>query len=293
MADIINPEMLNKDGLVAILPYGVKPGLAFFRMPLKQLIWPFGLPEALVNGKVGDLEEVDEIICFPSKQVCYLPRFGVKSRISLMIVEPEALHKRYFRAARRLNKRFHKILTCNPALLRDIPNAVFLPYGTTWIPDWRTLEITKTRNLSLIASAKRHLEGHKLRHTMVNWLRENGIDADVIGRGYNSFEKKSDGLAPYRYSIVIENVRESSYFTEKLIDAFLTETVPIYWGAPNIGEFFYTEGMIICETFEDLKAAVMNADENGYNDKSIAIAVNKQRAADYEDLMTRAALAVR
>ena len=121
----------------------------------------------------------------------------------------------------------------------------------------------------------------------------NGIDADVIGRGYNSFEKKSDGLAPYRYSIVIENVRESSYFTEKLIDAFLTETVPIYWGAPNIGEFFYTEGMIICETFEDLKAAVMNADENGYNDKSIAIAVNKQRAADYEDLMTRAALAVR
>jgi len=37
----------------------------------------------------------------------------------------------------------------------------------------------------------------------------------------------------------------------------------------------------------------MNADENGYHDKSAAIAENKQRAAGFEDLMTRAALAVR
>lgn len=283
----------DTEGAIAVLPYKVKPGLAFSRMPLKQLIWPLGMPEALANGVVGDLKEDDEIICFPSKQVCYLPRFGVRAKISLMIVEPEALHRRYFLAARRLHKRFHRILSCNPALLRDIPNGVFFTYGTTWIPEWRTLDVVKTHNLSLIASAKRDLEGHKLRHSMVTWLRENTINADIMGRGYKSFEQKSDGLAPYRYSIVIENVRESSYFTEKLVDAFLSETIPIYWGAPNIGEFFDTEGMIICETFEDLKIAVMNADASGYDNKTAAIAHNKQRASDFEDLMVRVAHAVR
>jgi len=251
--DLERAEKVNKDSRIAILPYGVKPGLTFSRMPLKRLIWPFGMPEGLANGVVGDLNVDDDIICFPSKQVCYLPRFGVRARISLMIVEPEALHRRYFRAARRLHKRFHKILTCNSALLRDIPNGAYLPYGTTWVPEWRTLKIVKTHNLSIIASAKRDLEGHMLRHMIVDWLREEDIDAGVMGRGYKSFENKSEGLAPYRYSIVIENVRESSYFTEKLIDAFLTDTVPIYWGAPNIAEFFDTKGMIICETSRRIK----------------------------------------
>jgi hypothetical protein len=281
------------NGLTAILPYEIKPGLAFARMPLEKLIWPFGMPEDLANGVVGDLKGEDEIICFPSKQICYQPRFGVKARISLMIVEPEAVHRRYFRAARLLHRRFHKILTCNPALLGEIPNGIFFTFGTTWIPDWRTLDIAKTRNLSVIASGKRDFEGHRLRHSTVDWLRGNNIDADIMGHGYRSFERKSDGLAPYRYSIVIENVREPSYFTEKLIDAFLSETVPIYWGAPDIAQFFDIEGMIICESFEDVQKAVVSADKVGYNNKSEAIARNKQRAADFEDLMTRAALTVR
>ena len=42
------------------------------------------------------------------------------------------------------------------------------------------------------------------------------------------------------YSIAIESSQETNYFTEKLIDCLITKTIPVYWGCPNISEFFDT-----------------------------------------------------
>lgn len=78
----------------------------------------------------------------------------------------------------------------------------------------------------------------------------------MLGRGYDPFEHKQDGLLPYRYSVVIENVQEVDYFTEKLLHCMLCGTIPIYWGAPNIEEYFDVAGMIICNSLTDLQQAV-------------------------------------
>ena len=75
-----------------------------------------------------------------------------------------------------------------------------------------------------------------------------------MGRGYAPFEAKEDGLAPYRASVVIENSREPSYISEKLIDAALCRTLPIYWGAPDVADWFDPAGLIavvgVSGTFE-------------------------------------------
>jgi hypothetical protein len=42
------------------------------------------------------------------------------------------------------------------------------------------------------------------------------------------------------YSVVVESSNEQNYFTEKLIDCLITKTIPIYWGCPNISDFFDT-----------------------------------------------------
>ena len=83
------------------------------------------------------------------------------------------------------------------------------------------------------------------------------LQVQVLGRGYNPFEHKQDGLLPYRYSVVIENVQEVDYFTEKLLDCMLCGTLPIYWGAPNIEKYFDVAGMIICNSLIDLQQAVV------------------------------------
>ncbi len=49
---------------------------------------------------------------------------------------------------------------------------------------------------------------------------------------------KEKGIQDYKYSIAIENSSQENYFTEKIIDCLLLWSMPIYWGCPNISNFF-------------------------------------------------------
>jgi len=50
------------------------------------------------------------------------------------------------------------------------------------------------------------------------------------------------------FNVVIENVKHINWYN-KIGDNFLSKTVPIYWGCPNIEDFGYSEKGII--TFEN------------------------------------------
>jgi hypothetical protein len=113
-----------------------------------------------------------------------------------------------------------------------------------------------------------------------------------MGRGYRPFADKADGLAPYRYSIVIENLREPSYFTEKLVDALLCDTVPIYWGAPDIADFFDPAGIIACTSDAEIIEALSAMSDADYASRAMAIAENRRRALAFADLHGRAARAI-
>ena len=222
---------------VAFVPYGMQ-----FRklrdVRLDDLLWPIGRPPGLRGKTVADLVETDHVITFPRFWAFGLGASGISAQLSIMFAEPRTFHRHFMIFAQIFNKRFRFILTSDQILLARAPNALFFPFGGTWIQNWSDRDTTKTRNLSLIASKKKSLPGHKLRHRVAVWLARNGMEADVVGRGYKPFDDKADGLAPYRYSVVIENCQERGYFTKKIIDALLLKTVPIYWGAPDIEKFF-------------------------------------------------------
>lgn len=279
---------------VAIWDFNRKPRRDMAGTSLDEVHFPLGRPQRLHGGKIRDLGADDHLVTPPGTGLWLGMAAGVRAKLSIGIVEPKALHRRHMVFSRLAHRRFHRILTCNEALLKAVPNGIYFPFGWTWVPEWRELDLTKTRDISLIASAKRDLVGHKLRHDMVDWIRASGLEPsiDIVGRGYRPLERKSEGLASYRYSLVIENVREKSYFTEKLIDAFLCRTVPIYWGAPDIRNFFDPEGMIICETMDDLKAAIGSANAADYATRDAAMTRNQERAVPFADLYLRLAKAV-
>lgn len=273
---------------VAALPYGLVPGKKLASVPLDQLGWPLGCPERLKGGVVADLLPTDHLLVFPKTSVHYRLNRGTKARISLIMGEPKAIHAKHHALLRLTHRRFHRVLTFNPDLVRTLPNARFLAYGTTWVPDWQDLDLSKRKMCSLIASAKRDTEGHQLRHAIVEYCAGRA-DVDVMGRGYQPFERKSDGLAPYRYSVVIENTREQSYFSEKLIDAILCDTVPIYWGCPDIADFIDTRGMIICKNADDIKAALDMMSEQDYASRLPALQAARPAALSFCDIERRAA----
>ena len=284
--------MTGPNGTVAILPHAMKLGTRPSRLPLDDLIWPLGQPGALKGKHLGDLTAQDHLIVFPRETLHVRPSFGTRAKLSIVIMEPAAIHGLHLKLLRQTYRRFHRVLTTDEALLAAIPNGVFFPFGSTWVPDWHDLDTSKVRMCSLIASTKRSQEGHVLRHAIADWITSEGLDVDLMGGGYAPFKDKSDGLAPYRYSVVIENVAEKNYFTEKLVDAVLCQTVPIYWGCPNIAEFLDTSGMIICRSEADLQQAILSMSQADYTTRHPHLCAIKDKAANYGDIFTRAAEAV-
>lgn len=97
----------------------------------------------------------------------------------------------------------------------------------------------KEAPISAVASTKGFYPGHKTRLEVIDTLTNAGVEFDLFGRGRErEVDDKWDALAPYYFSIAIENSSQPDYFTEKIIDCFLTYTVPVYFGAPNISEYF-------------------------------------------------------
>ena len=286
--------MENKtEPAIAVLPYQSWKTFNLNSLSLDLLEWPLGRPDRLKNGTIRDMMKNDHLITFPRKSVFLFPRPLIKAKISVMIVEPDAIHNLYINISKYLHWRFYKILTKNKYLLEEIHNTSFFYFGSTFIQNSDKIDLQKKNMASLIASNQNKLTGHKLRHEVVQHIKNNNFNVSVIGRGYRPFENKEDGLKSYRYSIVIENTSELDYFTEKVIDACLLETIPIYWGAPNISKYFDTRGFIVCENIDQILQAIRTISIDDYNSKVEWIMKNKVKAAYHANCFKRAAQVIR
>lgn len=102
----------------------------------------------------------------------------------------------------------------------------------------------KTEDMSWILGAARGLRGHRIRMRFFEELRRSEPRVHLFGRAIRPVDDKWDGLAPYRFSLAVENSSSPDYWTEKIADCFLAWTVPLYWGAPNITDYFPREAVI-------------------------------------------------
>lgn len=150
----------------------------------------------------------------------------------------------------RFTAQFAKVVTCQPAIKHRqiIHTQQALPWhllNKTYDDLAQEDAPAKTKSLSMISSDKAFTAGHRQRVEFVERLtqRLNG-NIDHVGKG-TRIPNKWDGLADYKYTVVIENSSFRDYWTEKIADAFLAGCHPFYFGCPNIADYFpvgsYTE----------------------------------------------------
>jgi hypothetical protein len=72
---------------------------------------------------------------------------------------------------------------------------------------------------------------------------------------------KIEFMSTRKFNLCCENGQYPGYVTEKLLDAYMANTVPIYWGSPTVHRDFYPESMVwlnepdkFDEVLEGLKA---------------------------------------
>ena len=167
---------------------------------------------------------------------------------------------------------FDIIFTHNQDLLKIDSKFKWVPAQGFWIKEPKIYE--KSKMISMIASNKKMCEGHRLR---LEWVERLWGQVELFGRGFNEIALKEEGLCDYMFSVAIENGQYETYFTEKLLDCFATGTIPVYLGAPDIGEYFNKDGII------DLTDEFDVSDEIYYN-KMDAIKDNLERAKKMEIL---------
>ena len=69
-------------------------------------------------------------------------------------------------------------------------------------------------------------------------------------------EDKRSFLQRYKFTIAFENDSWPGYTTEKIVDAFLGKTIPIYWGNPNIENEFNSNSFINCHKFKNFEEVI-------------------------------------
>ena len=202
----------------------------------------------------------------------------------LFLIEPDEVTGM---AARVDARRFHTVFAHNPAVLCDaarFPRSVRFEHGGTWIlaRDFNaTADMMAAAKrhaasagsglVSFICGSKRLTRGHRIRHAL--WRAQNELHDDAAAVFFRSSaakdaallralvptprvpsltlgarpQEKVNALRAFCFHIAIENVARRGYFSEKLLDCFLTRTVPVYWGDPGVGSYFDVSGMVLVE----------------------------------------------
>jgi len=142
----------------------------------------------------------------------------------------------------------------------------------------------KNKLMSIIYSDKKFTDGHVKRHEFVRLLKAHfGDEVDIFGRGFRFVPDKGDAIVDYKYHIVIENSVFPHYWTEKLADAFLGWSLPIYYGCPNIADYFDLDSLVTID-IELPKQSILKIEkiieENSWDKRLSHIAEARRRILD-------------
>lgn len=225
---------------------------------------------------VRDQSVWDGITLFTDKTLSLVD--SVQSPIKVgVIMECRTLDPIAYRNALEFKDKFDYIFTHDSVLLELDPEKFkFIAADTICIDTPSMCIHEKTKMVSMTYSTKTFLPGHSFRHSLVKQcIPQIEQSVDLYGEGTGvRLQMKSDALRDYRFSIEVENDRLPNYFTEKLLDCFSTGTIPIYWGCPNIEDFFNVNGILQFSSAEEFTELMNNLTPELYEKKKMAVLSN-------------------
>ena len=133
----------------------------------------------------------------------------------------------------------------------------------------------KTRFATFCASNSQNYNA-KYRMNVVKYISQNYKQITCCGKVLNNTDgeylpfdtnKAIDYHKSYKFNFCFENAESKDnpkYITEKIMNAFMYRTIPIYWGCENINDFFNKEAFINCNglSYEEILQKIIEVDNN-------------------------------
>lgn len=164
-------------------------------------------------------------------------------------------------------------------------------WGLSWsYDDFMTKPIFKLKEnekiISTVTSDLCFYPGHLLRLNFLPYL--DTLDSVIYGKctkGVNSplhklknykgplKYNKDQGVFPYYYHFAAENSQEDGYFSEKLIDPILAESLCFYWGCNNVKNYIPEKAFIQIDITRPRQSLsiIKTAIDNDYRNKRLKI----------------------
>ncbi|MDU9762399.1 glycosyltransferase family 10, partial [Helicobacter pylori] len=104
-------------------------------------------------------------------------------------------------------------------------------------------------------------------------------------------KNKNEFLSQYKFNLCFENTQGYGYVTEKIIDAYFSHTIPIYWGSPSVAQDFNPKSFVNVCDFKNFDEAIdyvryLHTHKNAYLDMLYENPLNSVngKAYFYQDL---------
>jgi len=190
---------------------------------------------------------------------------------------------------------YNYVFTYHQEILDASPLAVKFIQADTWVD--KSLKRNKTFSVSTVVGGKTHppFPGYKLRHEL--WSRRKEITIPSLFYLSSHYPYKQvdytnelvlgdskEPLFDSMFHIAIENVHTENLFTEKIMDCFLSRTIPVYIGTPNLDKYFNIDGVFMCRNIDDVVRVCNTLSLDVYHDKQNAIEENYNIAANMPSL---------
>jgi hypothetical protein len=176
-----------------------------------------------------------------------------KENTILVTTEPTSI-TRYGRA---FAKQFNYLITNQDEKVLPHPNAIRSQTGMLWFygKDYDSIvsvkHPNKTKKISTVCSNKQQGHTlHKLRYEFTKIMEERIPELERFGRGFKWIETKAEAIDDYEFHVAIENQYAPHVWTEKLADPFLGYAVPIYYGCPNVYDYFPEDSLILIDIYD-------------------------------------------
>ncbi len=188
------------------------------------------------------------------------------------------------------NNLYHHIFTYDEMLLNTHPKATLFLGINTWISKFN---LEKKFGVSTLIGGKNSsfLEGYAIRHNVYVKRNEITIPKDIYLSSHSRLPVSYDNelvlgndktpMFDNQFHITIENTSMNNMFTEKLIDCFQTKTIPIYYGCPNIGNYFNINGIIHVNSITDIITETNKLTPEYYQTKLEYIEENYEKSMKY------------
>lgn len=203
----------------------------------------------------------------------------VNSKIKIFwLLEPPAIKSFTYDNIIQVEDKFDYILTYDEELLKRGDKYIKYIVGQSRIYEPQIFR--KKEFISMVASNKRMSVGHRYRHEIAAHI-SNKYNVHMWGSGYKRFNDKVEPLSDYYFTISVMNSKMNNFFTEVLVDNFMCGTVPIFWGCPNIAEYFDINGIITFDTIEELDNILKNLTIDDYYNRMESIKNNMVLSQKY------------